>query len=381
MSNEIKNYEELLNEDEKDIKTLSRKPTLIEYHNILSETLYNKIPTIFVAVDIINNQMFTKSCIFIVQHLVPEFKNTSSDSFSFRHFTEGITNKIVCITDSNTGFSVNIRTFGTLTEYMIDRKQEIFIESSIKNIKIYGTFLNGIVYTYIPGRTLFLGDLIDLNLFKQTAIAIAKYHKNEPELIKSPMLFVTLRKWLRNVPDEYVDKKKKAYDITILKNELIFLEKLLKNNTDIVLCHNDLLLKNFIKGENDIKLIDYEYSSYNYRAFDLANHFCEWCGFECVWDSYPNSETQRRFINIYYNEYNGKNENENKKIIDQLIQDIKIFELCPNFFWGVWALIQGALSTIDFDYVDYAHKRFERYFVIKNRLINNGTIKNENISL
>ena len=25
-----------------------------------------------------------------------------------------------------------------------------------------------------------------------------------------------------------------------------------------------------------VMLIDYEFSSYNYRAFDLANHFNEW---------------------------------------------------------------------------------------------------------
>ena len=28
-------------------------------------------------------------------------------------------------------------------------------------------------------------------------------------------------------------------------------------------------------------LIDFEYAFYNYRAFDIANHFCEYAGFEC----------------------------------------------------------------------------------------------------
>ena len=57
---------------------------------------------------------------------------------------------------------------------------------------------------------------------------------------------------------------------------------------DIVLCHNDLLSGNILLcptdgtssrgGGNDVGskavLIDYEYSMYNYRAFDIANHFC-----------------------------------------------------------------------------------------------------------
>jgi ethanolamine kinase len=54
-----------------------------------------------------------------------------------------------------------------------------------------------------------------------------------------------------------------------------------------VLCHNDLLSGNlmvmhgspFLNSEvednsAEVRLIDYEYAAYNYRAYDLANHFC-----------------------------------------------------------------------------------------------------------
>ena len=49
-----------------------------------------------------------------------------------------------------------------------------------------------------------------------------------------------------------------------------------------VLCHNDLLCGNVLYQEpipqqnpqgGKVFLIDYEYAAYNYRAFDLANHF------------------------------------------------------------------------------------------------------------
>lgn len=52
---------------------------------------------------------------------------------------------------------------------------------------------------------------------------------------------------------------------------------------EIVLCHNDLLGGNILLDndtpvsdlavEPKIYLIDYEYTSYNHRAFDIGNHF------------------------------------------------------------------------------------------------------------
>ena len=50
----------------------------------------------------------------------------------------------------------------------------------------------------------------------------------------------------------------------------------------MVFCHNDLQEGNVLRhsdvkgGRQRLTLIDFEYCSYNYRGFDLANHFCEW---------------------------------------------------------------------------------------------------------
>lgn len=30
------------------------------------------------------------------------------------------------------------------------------------------------------------------------------------------------------------------------------------------------------KDNGRLLLIDYEYANYNYRGFDIGNHFCEW---------------------------------------------------------------------------------------------------------
>lgn len=51
-------------------------------------------------------------------------------------------------------------------------------------------------------------------------------------------------------------------------------------DSPIVFCHNDLLLANIIYNaeKNTVTFIDYEYSNYNYQAFDIGNHFAEFAG-------------------------------------------------------------------------------------------------------
>lgn len=55
---------------------------------------------------------------------------------------------------------------------------------------------------------------------------------------------------------------------------------LIKTESPIVFAHNDLLLGNVIynQDEGTIAFIDYEYATYNYQGFDIANHFNEFVG-------------------------------------------------------------------------------------------------------
>ncbi|KAF7838689.1 putative ethanolamine kinase [Senna tora] len=42
-----------------------------------------------------------------------------------------------------------------------------------------------------------------------------------------------------------------------------------------------LILSLIDKSPDKLYLIDYEYASYNYRGYDIGNHFAEYAGFEC----------------------------------------------------------------------------------------------------
>jgi len=74
---------------------------------------------------------------------------------------------------------------------------------------------------------------------------------------------------------------------------------------DNVLSHNDLLSGNILCVHGQIAtphmiFIDYEYCGYNYRAYDIANHFNEYCGFDFnIVGRFPNFQTRQEFLLNY----------------------------------------------------------------------------------
>ena len=82
------------------------------------------------------------------------------------------------------------------------------------------------------------------------------------------------------------------------------------NFTDaVVFAHNDALAGNILYDEKadgsrgEVRLIDFEYGSWNFRGFDLANHFCEFAGFDCdYFRGFPSREMQEAFVVAYVGE-------------------------------------------------------------------------------
>lgn len=71
---------------------------------------------------------------------------------------------------------------------------------------------------------------------------------------------------------------------------------------DNVLCHNDLLSGNILLSQDHdrVTLIDYEYCGYNYRAYDLANHFCEFGGFDFdIKSKFPSVDYRKKYLLCY----------------------------------------------------------------------------------
>ena len=124
-------------------------------------------------------------------------------------------------------------------------------------------------------------------------------------------------------------------------------------------CHNDLLSANILYDETSkqVSFIDYEYGGYNYRGFDIANHFNEWAGFECEWSHLPTERRQKEWIfeylKAFYNHVRVDDEVEIYVSVDdvnRVYREVARFMLASHFYWGLWALVRS-LSIVNVDWI------------------------------
>ena len=143
-----------------------------------------------------------------------------------------------------------------------------------------------------------------------------------------------------------------------------------------VFCHNDVLSGNVMVDEvtGQCQLIDFEYGSYNFRAFDIANHFCEYSGFDGDWGKWhPTNAQMLRFLRAYVRQspegaavLEGlADEAAREMFMQELLKWTALFCLASHLWWGFWCIIQARYSPIDFDFLDYGRIRFVGYFYHK----------------
>jgi choline/ethanolamine kinase len=119
--------------------------------------------------------------------------------------------------------------------------------------------------------------------------------------------------------------------------------------------------------DGELVLVDYEYAGYNYAAFDIGNHWCEWTAdyhssdpAQLNLERYPNQEEQLRFVRAYLRERYSPNpltEDEIEKKAEVLAKESRLWSVTSHLMWGLWGLVQTSQSEIDFDYYKYAMQR------------------------
>lgn len=253
--------------------------------------------------------------------------------------------------------------------------------------KLYGIFPEGRLEQYLPNTRMRTEQLSDPDISAEIASKVARFHNMVMPFNKEPKwLFGTIDKYMDQVMkinfvrDAHVKKYRKLMKFD-LPAELKSLRALLAATASpVVFCHNDVQEGNILMLDDRdhtsterLMLIDFEYSSYNYRGFDFGNHFCEWMYdytynewpfYKVTPENYPTREQQLHFIRSYLAEQHrdSKSDLDQTQVEEDMIIEANRYALASHFLWGLWSIIQAKISKIEFGYMDYAMSRFDAYF-------------------
>ncbi len=301
--------------------------------------------------------------------------------------------------------SVLLRAYGNNTDILIDRNREATSHALCAQRglapPLLARFKNGLLYRYIIGDVCTPQDLISEPVWRAVARRLGEWHANLPyaavvekedsiangtkghetngivtdcsELASRrpvPNIWSVIQKWVHALP---CDTPKQEARNQLLQKELDRSFKELDNERGLglsgyVFGHCDLLSANVIMLPRDggdslkVSFIDYEYATPCPAAFDIANHFAEWGGYDCDYGMLPPQPVRRQFLKDYLDAFEAHSDKPlPEDMFNVLYDEVDRYRGMPGFYWGVWALIQATISQINFDYASYAEVRLGEY--------------------
>ena len=320
-----------------------------------------------------------------------------------------------------------MRAYGNNTDILIDRNREAKSHALLADRQLapplLARFDNGLLYKYIQGRVCTPQDLMREPIWRAVAKKLAEWHarlpiesvpESEPlangcngvegkdihsdkavttngvgkpaaaiaNRYPTPSIWTVLQKWVLALPcgteTEQARKLHLQKELERSFHELDSTTGLGKEG--LILGHCDLLSANVImlpqingitetSKEEAVSFIDYEYAVPCPAAFDIANHFAEWAGYDLDYDRIPTRSVRREFLKEYLASFaSHSSQTLDPSMLDRLDEDIDRYRGMPGFYWGVWALIQATISKIDFDYAGYAEDRLGEYWAWREEM-------------
>ncbi|XP_020403268.1 choline/ethanolamine kinase isoform X1 [Zea mays] len=343
-----------------------------------------EVPTSAASVDIsLPLLKMSPRIIALCKELVEGWSSIDSSLFSIETVSGGITNLLLKVSvkeDNGNESSVTVRLYGPNTDLVIDRKRELqaipYLSAAGFGARLLGIFENGVVQSFIYARTLSPADMKEPKIAAEIAKELRKFHQVDIPGSKEPQLWNDIFKFLKKAAalkfeDNMKQKRYEKISFREIQDEVQELKDLLDIlRAPVVYAHNDLLSGNLMLNDLEamyllfplsgkLYFIDFEYGSYSYRGYDIANHFNEYAGFDCDYNLYPDKDAQYHFFRNYL--HTDRPSEVDAQDMEVLYVETNTFRLASHIYWALWALIQAKVSPIDFDYLGYFFLRYGEY--------------------
>lgn len=177
-------------------------------------------------------------------------------------------------------------------------------------------------------------NLSDLNLEK-VIDTLKQIHSFKPSTYKELNFFDDISIWLKDSIDNDFNLKTK-----VVQDFLCFFHTIY-DSLPKELSHCDALESNILIKDNNIKIIDFEYSSYTFKYFDLVSLLSE---------NDINENTKQKIINYYFKD--------SEKEKEEFLKLEKILHKALDLYWYSWAISRKCN-------IDYKDKIFEEIAKVK----------------
>ncbi|AYU80030.1 ethanolamine kinase, putative [Leishmania donovani] len=378
-----------------------------------------------------------------------------SAPLQMKRLSGGITNELFHVYDEDDpSASVVVRVFGKETDRVISRESELFYQSLFIPTYVHGS--NFLVYDYLDGYyTLPYQDMsaeampiaraIAAFQVRATRAALRDHghpllrdsqNKDYWKIVDNQMLAAegsttsshdtykdesrfdresnyligSLTKWVdlvlsQEIVDRVREDKRESFLMTgrSLQSACAWMLSMLERQKAYLpegVCHNDLLSANVMihKVRKDVRVIDFDYTKRSFLLYDVANHFNEYPGLDCDYDTYfPSDAHMSAFIAEYRRgmrdaleaawaenssptdcasrEYEifpnarelfwSDREEAEAQVVVHWTRLAKLLTLASHLSWSVWSLLQEAVSALDVDFLNYAQVRYNRYLAVR----------------
>lgn len=223
----------------------------------------------------------------------------------------------------------------------IDRECEQIAQSRAAELgfapEVLGTFDGCLVTRFVPGSEIPVPDFETAAVLDQIAAMLRAFHHSAPlghtfDAFAVPGMHrhAALSRGIP-IPTAYRSVEIVVREVT---------EAFASAPDAAVPCHNDLGRGNFLRDGARLWLLDWEYSGMNDRAFDLGN---------LAVMNELSADAEEHLVAAYHRRARARD-----------LARLRLMKLVSDAREATWAVVQQAISTIDFDYSAYATEHFDR---------------------
>lgn len=237
------------------------------------------------------------------------------------------------------------------------------------------------VEEFYRGRTLLPADLFKPDVLRQIADRLYRLHQLTPEgLPQRPFFDLMFEKWgglARQVLEGNLDifPQNEAALCESLRelyspDTLSMVKRCLPDNDELTFCHNDTYHGNIMKLDSgEVRLLDFEFSCLNYRAYDFSNLFAEtvmrheqaeYPYFRIAEPEFSDREPGL-LIDFYLDNAEYDSADQKSEIRDRLLRETRLTLILSDYKYALAAIPLAAEPIQKIRFIPYAHARLHKF--------------------